>query len=359
MRTIASSTTPALLDPAKPRSRARLWLKRGIFGLLILLIALPLAGAIYQLIATRIDEGSIPRPGQMVDVGGYSLHLFCIGENTGGGPTVILEAALGATSSVWAWIQPEVAKTTRVCSYDRAGMGWSDASPGPRDAQHIAKELHTLLQNANILGPYVFAGWSYGGLYVREYTGQYPDEVAGLVLLDSSSPEQCTSTPGGQTQCASNARIYSVAPALARLGVMRVMGIFQPASGLPAPQSKAHLASFSATKDWDAHSAEFLASPATNAQVLDSGTLGAIPLFVLTATDHGTAPDFEQLWQGWQTGFTALSTNSVQRIVPGASHTSLILDAADARASVEAILQVVEASHTGQPLASTAAPAAP
>jgi pimeloyl-ACP methyl ester carboxylesterase len=231
-------------------------------------------------------------------------------------------------------------------------MGWSDPSPQTRNAQHIASELHALLQNAQIPGPYVLVGWSYGGLYIRAYAGQYSKEVAGLVLLDSSSPEQCTSTPNAQAQCASNARIYSIAPALAWMGIIRVMGLFQPASGLPSPQSEAFLASNSATKDWDAQSAEFLASPATNSQVLGSPPLGALPLFVLTATEHGTPPDLEQLWQGWQAGFTTLSTNSAQRVVPSATHASLILDSTDAKMSAEAILQVVEAARTGQPLAS-------
>jgi pimeloyl-ACP methyl ester carboxylesterase len=336
---------------AMPRSRARVWLKRSAFSLLALLIALPFTGVIYQLIATRIDQANYPLPGQMMDVGGYRLHLLCMGENTGGRPTVILEAGLGATSSVWAWIQPEIAQSTRVCAYDRAGMGGSEPSSEPHDAQHIAAGLHTLLQNAHTPGPYVLVGWSYGGLYARTYAGQYSEEVAGLVLLDSSSPEQCTSTPGGKAQCASMARLYSIAPALARMGILRVMGLFQPASGLPNPQSEAFLAASSATKDWVAQSAEYLASPATNSQVLGSPPLGALPLFVLTATEHGTPPDLEILWQGWQTGFTGLSTNSVQRIVSGATHASLILDSTDAKASIDAILQVVEAARTGQPLA--------
>jgi pimeloyl-ACP methyl ester carboxylesterase len=345
-----SPATPVKPQTAKPKSRAFVWLKRIALGLVIGIVALVAIGAIWQAIATEIDKRNYPAPGQLVDVGGYSLHLYCVGENTDGRPTVILEPGLGATSSAWAWIQPTVAKTTRVCAYDRAGLGWSDPSPAPRDAQHIATELHTLLQNAQIPGPYVLVGWSYGGLYVRAYANQYRDEVAGLVLLDSSSPEQCTSTPGGQAQCASYARIYSIAPALARLGVMRVMGLLQPASGLPAPQGEALLAAFSATKDWDAQSAEFLASSATNTHVLSSESLGDLPLFVLTATDHGTPPDLEQLWQGWQAGFTALSTNSVQQILTGATHGSLVFDTTDAKVSVEAILQVVEAARTGAAL---------
>jgi pimeloyl-ACP methyl ester carboxylesterase len=346
-----SPLTPVKLQTAKPRSRVSIWLKRIALWLVIGIGSLAAIGAVYQLIATAVDQRTFLPPGEMIDVGGYSLHLNCAGQNADGQPTVILEPGLGATSSVWAWIQPEVAKTTRICAYDRAGMGWSDPSPAPRDAQHIATELHTLLQNAQIHGPYVLVGWSYGGLYVRSYANQYHDEVAGLVLLDSSSPEQCTSTSGGRAQCASFAKIYSIAPVLARLGVMRVMGLFQPASGLPALQSEELLASFSATKDWDAQSAEFLASPATNTQALSSESLGSIPLLVLTATDHGTPPDLEQLWQGWQTGFTALSTNSAQQIVTGATHGSIVFNSEDAKVSTEAILQVIEAARAGQPLA--------
>jgi pimeloyl-ACP methyl ester carboxylesterase len=338
------------LEKAKPRSRVLVWLKRGLVGLLIFIVALPIAGATYQAVATQIDKRNYSAPGQLVDVGGYRLHIYCVGENVDGRPTVILEPGLGATSSAWAWIQPEVAKTTRVCSYDRAGMVWSDPSPEPRDAQHIARELHTLLQKAQVPGPYVLAGWSYGGLYVRVYADQYRHEVAGLVLLDGSSAEQCTSTPEGQAICANNAKIYLLAPAFAHLGVMRVMSLFQPESGLPSQQSGELQASFSASKDWDAQSAEFLASAETNQQVLKSDSLGDMPLFVLTATDHGTPPDLEQLWQGWQQGFTALSINSVQRIVNGATHVSLIFDEKDAKASIEAILQVVESVRTGAPL---------
>jgi len=345
-----SPAIPVKPQTAEPKSRVFVWIKRIALWLIIGIVTLAAVGATWQAIATQMDKRAYPPPGQMIDVGGYSLHLNCAGQNADGQPTVILEPGLGATSSAWAWIQPEVAKTTRVCAYDRAGMGWSDPSPAPRDAQHIATELHTLLQNAQIPGPYVLVGWSYGGLYVRAYANQYHDEVAGLVLLDSSSPEQCTSTPGGQAQCASFAKIYSIAPALARLGIMRVMGLLQPASGLPAPQSEELLASFSATKDWDAQSAEFLASLATNTQALNSESLGAIPLFVLTATEHGTPADLEQLWQGWQTGFTALSTNSVQRIVNGATHGSLIFNSTDAKVSAEAVLQIVEAARTGEPL---------
>jgi pimeloyl-ACP methyl ester carboxylesterase len=344
-----TANSPAVPDEphtARRKSRIGVWLKRIALWLIIGILSLVALGAVYQMIATALDRRALPAPGQMIDVGGYRLHLYCIGESTEGRPTVILESGLGATSSSWGWIQPSVAKTTRVCAYDRAGMGWSEPSPAARDAENIATELHTLLQNAQIPGPYVLAGWSYGGMYVRQYAGQYPDEVVGMVLLDSSSPEQCISTPATQAQCASMAKTFTVAPVLARFGVLRLMGLSQPASGLPGPQNEELLASFSATKDWDTQSAEFFASPSTRGQGLDSESLGDMPLFIVTATGH----DFEQLWQGWQAGFTALSTNSVQRVLPGATHGSIMYDSTDAKVSAEAILQVVEAAHTGAAL---------
>lgn len=337
---------------AKPASRVFVWLKRIGLWLIVGTITLAAIGAAYQTISTQIDTRAYPPPGRMIDVGGYRMHIYCTGANGDGSPTVILEQGLGGISSGWALVQPEVAKVTRVCSYDPAGMGWSDSGSEPRDAQHIAQELHTLLHNANIPGPYVLVGWSFGGLYVREYTGQNPDEVVGLVLLDSSHPDQWTSTPEGEAQFESNAKIYSIAPILVRLGVMRVMGLLQPASGLPTPYGEALKASFAATKDWDTQGAEFLASLTTGSQVSEYESFGAIPLFVLTATTHGTPPRQEQLWQDWQTDLASLSTNSLHQIVEGADHASFWRDADIVKVTNDAILQVVGAARMGRPLTS-------
>jgi pimeloyl-ACP methyl ester carboxylesterase len=337
---------------AKPASRVSVWLKRIALWLIFGTLALATIGASYQAISTQVDKRAYPPPGQLIDVGGYQMHLYCTGENVDESPTVILENGLGSISSAWALVQPEIAKATRVCSYDRAGMGWSDSSPQPRDAQHIVTELHTLLQKAQISGPYVLVGWSFGGLYVREYAGQYPDETVGLVLLDSSHPDQWTGTPEGQAQFASNAKIYSLAPTLVRMGVMRIMGLLQPTSGLPAPYNEQLKASFAATKDWDAQSAEFLASLTTGSQVNEYESLGGIPLFVLTATEHGTPPKQEQLWQAWQAELASLSANSLHQIVERADHASFWRDPEVVKVTNEAILQVVGAARMGMPLTS-------
>jgi len=322
-------------------ARTIMWILAGV-------VVLAAVGAFYQALSTRSDLRNHPALGQLVDVGGYKLHIYCVGENVEGSPTVILEQGLGGTSVAWARVQLEIAQSTRTCAYDRGGMGWSDPGSEPRDGEQIATELHTLLHNANIPGPYVLVGWSFGGLYVRIYAGKYPTEVSGIVLLDSSHPDQWTSTAAGKSQFASNARIYKIAPWLVRLGVMRVMGVFQPDPGLPTAQNEAYKVFFASTKDWDAQSAEYLASPVTNHQARNLTSLGDMPLFVLTATEHGTPPEQETLWQGWQNELALLSTNSVHQIVPEANHVSFWLDPETAKISVEKILHVVEAAQTGE-----------
>ena len=138
---------------------------------------------------------------------------------------MVLDAALGNMSAHWALVQQEVARTTRVCAYDRAGLGWSEPGPGPRDAAHITSELHTLLGNAGIPGPYVMVGHSFGGLYTQLYAARYADQVAGVVLVESSHPQQFTRLPDGQQNYEQARRLYTVAPVLAWLGVVRLFDL--------------------------------------------------------------------------------------------------------------------------------------
>lgn len=133
-----------------------------------------------------------PAPGHLVDIGGYRLHIHCEGE---GNPTVVMDAGLGNPGMVWAYVQPDVAKKTRVCVYDRAGLGWSDPSPRERSAGVMVDELRLLLDRAHIEGPYVLVGHSFGGMILRLYTHTYPKEVVGLVLVDSYRYTQMEENP--------------------------------------------------------------------------------------------------------------------------------------------------------------------
>jgi pimeloyl-ACP methyl ester carboxylesterase len=166
-----------------PVDRGKIWLKRIFLGLLILVLSLPASGAAYQFFATRMDQHAYLPAGQLINVGGYMLHIHCTGQ---GSPTILLEAGLGGTSLDWSLLQPELSTATRVCAYDRAGLGWSESNPSgaPRTSSQIATELHTLLANTGIEGPYILAGLSAGGMHVQMFADRYPGEVLGVVMVD-------------------------------------------------------------------------------------------------------------------------------------------------------------------------------
>ena len=146
---------------------------------------------------TTDTSKSAPKPlGKLIDVGGWRLHLNCTGDNQGNAPTVVLESGGGGFSFDWTLVQQGVAQFTRVCSYDRAGHAWSDLGPRPRTMKQIAYELHTALLKADIEGPYVLVGQSIGGLLIRTFAMQYPQEVAGMVLVDSAHEDGLFSING-------------------------------------------------------------------------------------------------------------------------------------------------------------------
>ena len=149
-------------------------------------------GGGYETVRESLDAKAYPMPGQLVDVGGHRMHLHCTGS---GSPTVILEPGQGGVSSDFAWIAPVVARASTVCVYDRPGVGWSDAADGPQDGDQIAADLHTLLDRAHVPGPYVLGGHSFGGLYVQAFAARFPEQVAGMVLLDSTSPKPGPALP--------------------------------------------------------------------------------------------------------------------------------------------------------------------
>jgi pimeloyl-ACP methyl ester carboxylesterase len=317
------------------------WIRRGLVWLLAGLLALAVIGAIYQVVATQIDQSTYAPPGEMVDVGTHSLHINCFGE---GGPTVILEAANLGMSAHWVRVQQQLAQTARVCAYDRAGMGWSEAGPEPRDAKQISSELHTLLKGADTEAPYVLVGHSYGGLYARMYAARYPNQVAGVVLVDSSHPEQFTRSPEGRAMYEKTRRMGAVLPFLARLGVIRLINFYPAHPDLPS-QQRAQIEAFnSSTQQVATTVEEFRATPETNAQVRATGSLGEKPLAVISAGQQSSS------WLEMQEELTVLSSNSIHRVVEGATHESLLYDKRDAQVTSAAIEQVVQAGRTGRPL---------
>lgn len=161
----------------------RRWLKRSALALLALIVAVAILGATYQAIAGAVDARRYPPPGELVAMGGYRLHLHCLGP-TGTGPTVVMDAGLGESSLTWWSVMPQVAQGARVCVFDRPGYGWSDPGRRSASARDQNDELHALLHRAGVPPPYVLVGHSLGGAYAYGYAQRYPDEVAGLVLVD-------------------------------------------------------------------------------------------------------------------------------------------------------------------------------
>src|SRR4029450_13325865 len=193
----------------------------------IAMLALASIGGGFEAAGAAADARAYPMPGQLIDVGGHRLHLHCTGSGT---PTVVLEPGAGAMSSALGWITPAVARDTRVCVYDRAGRGWSEPADGPQDGLRTGTDLHTLLQRGQVPGPYVLAGHSFGGLYALTYAARYPDEVAGMVLMDSTAPA-AAATPGttspshGGTGDALS-RVSVLVSTAARLGLGRLYARF-------------------------------------------------------------------------------------------------------------------------------------
>ncbi len=308
-------------------------------------------GAAYESVAAAQDAAANPPPGRLVDVGGHRLHISCTGM---GSPTVVFESGLAGMSADWANVQPQVASTTRACAYDRAGIAWSDSGPEPRDAQRIARELHTLLASADVAGPYVLAGHSFGGLYVRVFTDLYPDEVAGLVLVDASHPDMWQRVPPQVTAAMVPSTGMGLAyRGLAHLGFTRLTTAFPTECGLPPQHCAQERAWMVSARQKDAYIAE-MGAPERDAQVRASAGLGAKPLVVLTATDHTDtfgpmyAAPTEPVWREMQDELAALSTNSAHHLVDGATHTSL--QTKDAAVTSAAVKQVVHAVRSGERL---------
>lgn len=297
-------------------SRSR-WVLYAISGLL----ALASVGGGFQTVGEAVDAQVHPMPGRLIDVGDHSLHLACAGS---GAPTVVLEAGGSAQSSDLKQVSTAVARDTRVCVYDRAGRGWSESAPTSPHGAQIATDLHTLLHRAQISGPYVLAGHSFGGLYVQMFAEQYPDEVAGMVLIDSTAPDAAASEYAERPVVLN--RVFALVSASAQLGLGHLFGV----------TARDVLSSFEEYADAgdSVRHAAFLTD------------FGTKPLFVVTA---GIGKDAASL--AAQERMAALSTNSARITVAGASHQALVADPEAAVTTAQAILEVVASARSGAPLA--------
>lgn len=242
-----SSQTAAKRSQGQRRTGLVGWLWRIGLAVLILLVGLAGTGLIFQAVATRNDQQKFSAQGELVDVGGYRLHINCIGNES---PTIILDALGDGSSASWGLVQPEIAQSTRVCAYDRAGAGWSERGPTPRDMNHHVRELHALLAGARVGGPYVLVGHSYGGRIARVYAKTCPRDVAGMVLSDPGRLDDPRFPPQHHKERLAERRLITVARWLAPFGAVR---LFQPRTDyydLPAQQATASDSFGGSTRYW-------------------------------------------------------------------------------------------------------------
>lgn len=293
------------------------WVKRFFLTFASMLAAWCVAG----MAMAAGDWGDPPR-GVLIDVDGRKQRIVCEGEKKPGVPTVVFESGIYSGSADWGYIQPEVAKGGRTCSYDRAGMGWSAPSTAPRDAGTMSRELHQLLIAAGEQGPYVLVGHSMAGLLTRAFIGQNPDDVVGLVLIDAVDP-QASTFESAKVWIGRAARVARLGANLAPLGIVKPLAPFYAnkigQSG-PAVQEKRRM--FGAPSHMRASSREIDA-------IMDGGPaalaaepyLAALPIATITA---GPAGEGRNQWKESQARAARISTRGSAVNVDAASHTTIL-----------------------------------
>jgi pimeloyl-ACP methyl ester carboxylesterase len=304
---------------------------------LALLIATALvAGILYEQLGRRRDRARFPQIGRSVDIGGRTLNIFCSGA---GAPPVIFESGGPGPGLEWEAFQPEAAKFTQACWYDRAGEGWSDLGPFPRTSVAISSDLHALLKRAGVPAPYVFAGASFGGLNSRVYGGLYPNEVAGMILIDSAHEDELRRGPKfvlGRTAPRFLWHPLQMAfETVAFVGLLRLTQSSPTQSKVPSQMTREEIieALRQQPKSVVGNVSAGIVLPESFAEGSSVTRIGDFPLIVLTAgqaLDFGDAElnreaaAYQQVWiHEIQPKLVGLSSHGRQIVVPNANHGSI------------------------------------
>lgn len=291
-------------------TKAMCYSNKIVFLLLALIIFVPLAGAVYEAVATRKVARNNPPAGRLIEVGGRRTHLYCVGS---GAPTVIFVSGLGETYASWARVQPEIGKSTKACSYDRAGLGWSDPGREPRDVHQIVSELHDLLGATDVTPPYLLVGHSLGGGVIRVFAARYPQEVDGLVMIDAVHPEflRRMKLDAWDENMLRTARWMQL---LAPFGIARLEGRCV-IDNRPLIRCRSFWKTFAGERD---------ALSTSLKQVGEVTSLGTKPLVVLSRDPDPTVGwgtlENRSAWEEMQEELSRLSTQGRQTTLKGATH---------------------------------------
>jgi pimeloyl-ACP methyl ester carboxylesterase len=310
---------------AKVSQKWRRIAERTVLSLVVLFAGAVAGSASFNAIARLWFRVHNPAPGEIYIVDGYKMHIDCTGR---GSPTIVLDAGLGNDAVTWAAVQPVLARTTRVCAYDRAGFGSSQAQPAPRDADHIAAELHGLLLVAKVTGPIVLMGHSIAGIYIRDYATRYPEDVAGMVFVDGSTPMQ-QNNPAFKAMMGKGPSpvVVAIAKAAFIVGVPRLLG----RCSHTRPGLDAHDAQLQAEDFCEMHVQASLGESGnlerSGLETVHTGPYGALPILIFShdpnkdlATENATQKMAEPVWNQMQEDLKKLSTRSRRIIAKNSSH---------------------------------------
>jgi pimeloyl-ACP methyl ester carboxylesterase len=326
---------------SKRRSRISSCLGLSLIVPLSTCLVLTAVGLLYESAASEAAFQSHPPPGQLIDVGTYRLHIYTLGEDTGL-PVVILDSGGMSMSAQWGWVMGSIARFTQVVAYDRPGMGWSEPSPHPIDADELIDHLRTALRNTGLEGPYLLVGHSMGGLTTRLFAQMYPDEVFGLVQVD---PRDLLWQSPTEFEIRLQTTIIST---LSRVGLIRLTGMAaRDAEGLPPSQYQQAVEITSSYRHLrNAGSEAYIGDSATSLLEAEED-LSRFPLIVLTATEPDGAipsPQREALNER-HAALAGLSPQGKHILVPGAGHVSIVTRENFAQHIITAIIDLLEVTE--------------
>jgi pimeloyl-ACP methyl ester carboxylesterase len=293
------------------------WFGRIARGAAVLIVVAVVSGALYQNVLLARDRRANPMSGQLIDIGGYRMHIYCAGR---GAPPVILDSGLGDSYMAWHNVQPEIAKFVSVCSYDRAGLGYSEPSPRPRTSRVFAEELHELLHAAGVAPPYILVGHSFGGFNARLFASRYRSETAGMVLVDSAHPDQPKRYPQQLEMNAELVRQEKLLQFTEPIGIPRLLGDCGDSAAIRAAEC-----TFNDMRE-NVTELEMVGESASEAGA--AGDLGDMALIVISHDTNQSHPDLPEeldktrnrVWAQMQEELSHLSTNGALVIAKGSGH---------------------------------------